>query len=257
MPSSQRGTAGSPPVFRLMFPAVTEVSDLLLPPAFEPVAVRTDPFAAALESVERDAGTGNFFWADLPSHFDVAVVWTPELPLARMWPARFAPMVAMAEALGALGPPNVRVTFSWPDGIAVNGAAVGGIRTAAPRDATPHAVPDWMVVGLVLRLNYANEETAPGQAPEQTALTEEGFDVLSKDLAESFARNLLYWFHQWTERGPDSVAGHWLTYLNAAGPSSCSLDLATGDLLCSGPDAVSVRRPLPPAGDPPGWSLDR
>ena len=236
---------------------MTEVSCLLLPPAFEPVATRTDAFAAALKTVDRDAGAGNFFWAASSSRFDVAVVWAPELPLCRMWPARSAIMLAIAEALGSLGPPNVPVAFWWPDRIAVNGATVGGIRTASPRGALPDAVPDWMVVGLALRMSYPRGTTAPGLSPEQTALTEEGFgDVTAKDLAESFARNLLYWIHQWTEVGPEPLAAHWLAHLDSAGMSGCSLDLSTGDLLYSGPEAKTVRRPLPATGEPPDWAPD-
>ena len=230
------------------------MSHLLLPPAFELEAVGSDAFAAAFEAMDRDAGAGNFFWADSSPFFDVAVVWQPDLPLSRTWPARCATMLAVAEALGVLGPPNIPVTFSWPDRIAVNGAAAGGIRTASPRGAVPDAVPQWLVVGVQLRLGYP-QGTVPGLSPERTALAEEGFgDVTAGDLAESFARNLLYWIHQWTEVGPEPGAAHWLAHLESVEASGCSLDLSTGDLLCSGPDAASLRRPLPPAGDPPSWS---
>ena len=234
------------------------MSHLLLPPAFDPVIVGSDAFQAALAAVKCDGGGGNFFWADKPSIFDVAVVWEPELALSRAWPARFTTMLAAAEALGALGPPNVPVSFSWPDGIVMNGALVGGIRTASPPGVRPDAVPDWMVVGLGLRLSYP-QETAPGLLPEQTALSEEGFgDVTGRDLAEAFARNLLYWIHQWTEVGHEPVARHWLTRLapEPPGPAECSLDPSSGDLLRSHPDATITRSPLPPAGAPPTWSLD-
>lgn len=234
------------------------MSHLLLPPAFDPTTVASGAFAAALEVVDRDGGAGNFFWADTASLFDVAVVWEPDIALARAWPARLTTMLAVAEALGALGPPNVPVTFSWPDRISVNGAVVGGIRSASPPGALPDAVPDWLVVGLALRLSYP-QETVPGHQPEQTALSEEGFgDMTGKDFAEAFARNLLYWIHQWTEAGPEPVAAHWLARLvpERGHSGRHSLDLATGDLLRSSPGAPSVRSPVPAAGEPPTWSVD-
>ncbi|WP_375262156.1 biotin/lipoate--protein ligase family protein [Palleronia sp.] len=232
------------------------MTELLLPPAFEPVFVRTDPFAAAVRDVEGELDQGNFFWSESSSLFDAALVLAPEFPVPRMWPARCATMLAVAEALGALGPPTVEVTFSWPDRIMVNGATVGGVRLALPRDAEPEAVPDWLVIGLTLRLRYP-AGTAPGLWPDQTALTEEGFeDATPRELAEAFGRSLLYWLHQWTEVGPERVATHWLAYLDPAGTTKSSLDLATGDLLRSALDGNAVRDPLPPAGDPPGWSLD-
>lgn len=240
-----------------VFLSVTDVTDLLLPPAFEPVVVRTDAFAAAVKAVEGDADQGNFFWVDSPSLFDAALVWAPEFALSRMWPARCVTMLAMAEALGSLGPPNIPVTFSWPDVITVNGATAGGVRVASPQDAGPETVPDWLVVGLTLRLSYPPGTTAPGLTPDQTALLEEGFgEVTANELAEAFARNILYWIHQWTEVGPRPVAAHWLAHLDPAGATKSSLDLSTGDLLRSGPDGGSLRHPLPPAGDAPGWSLD-
>ena len=232
------------------------MTDLLLPPAFEPVAVRTDAFAAAVKAVETETEQGNFFSADASSRFDVAVVFAPEYPLPGMWPARSVSMLAAAEALAALGPPNLQLSFLWPDAIAVNGATVGGVRGAVPQNIGADDVPEWMVVGLTLRLSYPREAAAPGLTPEHTALIEEGFgDVTGNDLAESYARNLLYWIHQWVEVGTERVAARWLSRFDCGDGARCTLDLSTGDLLRSGADAVTDRQPLPHAGAPPSWSL--
>jgi BirA family transcriptional regulator, biotin operon repressor / biotin---[acetyl-CoA-carboxylase] ligase len=229
------------------------VSPLLLPPTFEPVIVPGDAFGAAVEAAQRQADIGNFFWANTSSPFDVAIILEPDLPLSRAWPAPCAAMLAMAEALDAIGPPNLAVAFSWPDAVVVNDATVGGIRTAFPPAAALHGVPEWMVVGLSLRWSFPGN-IVPGLLPEQTALVEEGFDVTATELGEAFARSLMGWIDRWTEAGPEPVAARWLARL-APASAPCGLDPVSGALL--GPGSGSTRMRFPPsAGVRPTWSLN-
>ncbi|MGQ9370336.1 biotin/lipoate--protein ligase family protein [Azospirillum sp. ST 5-10] len=217
-------------------PAVARVAAPVLPPPFEPVGCEPgeDAFRRALAEAGAGAGAGRLVWGAGPDRLDVAVVLEPDTDLRGAVRAALAAQVAMAEALAALGPPHKPVSVRWPDGLAVDGAAVGRVRAgwppragadAAP-DRLPDWLPDWLVVGVTLRLRHDGGE--PGLEPERTALAEEGFgDLAAADLVEAFARHLLHGLHRWEEEGFAPLARHWLARRDGDG----ALDPATGDRL--------------------------
>lgn len=229
------------------------------PPAFDAVAVgRSDAFRSALEAAQGGAGAGTLVFAQHPDFFDVAVVFEPEMVLRQSWPAALVTMLAISNALGALGPDNIPVNFTWPDRVEVNGGLVGGVRVAAAPGTGEDAVPAWLVAGVTLRMRYPETVDAPGRQPDRTALHEEGFgEVGAGELLESFAHHLLYWVHQWVEVGPEAVAVHWLSHLapEAGGGARLGLDPATGDLLRQVSGTLE-REALARALAAPSWSLD-
>ena len=221
------------------------------PPAFEPRAAgRADALEAACRAAREGAEAGCLVWADeRPGLLDVAVVCEPEMALARAWPAALAAALALADALGALGPPNVPVTFGWPDRVAVNGALVGGVRAAAPEGAPPDAMPAWLVLGAGVRIRQPEGWGEPGLRPELTSLVEEGFEALEPAaLAEAFARHLLFWLDRWGA-APEEVARRWAAR-RAEGDGGGAFDPASGDLL-----GLGGRRTLAQALRSPGWTL--
>jgi len=120
-------------------------------------------------------------------------------------------MVAIGDSLGAMTPPQVGVSFSWPGHIRVNGGLAGEINAAAggKRDST--STPDWMVLRLWLRHRREDHEPEPGDVPEQTWLSEEGCEELTPtDIIESYSRHFLTWLNDWNEDGFRSAHASWL-----------------------------------------------
>lgn len=215
-----------------------------LPPAYRLVTLREagDAFAHAVRTAPQE-GAGAFV---LVRRFDVlefAVVLEPEEPLATARRAVFAGMVALADALSALAPPEKLVTLEWPATVRFDGGRLGGARLGWPDDCAEDAVPDWLVFGAMLLASpVASQET--GDHPEVTWLAEEGFDPAEHmALVESFARHLLLAFDQWAERGFEPVADSYLARLpKAPGDGRRGID-PTGELLVHRPGGLE-RRPL-------------
>jgi hypothetical protein len=115
--------------------------------------------------------------------------------------------VGFQNALGALAPPEVAVHLEWHGGLRVNGASCGRLRVAAGGTA-PDAEPGWLVVGLELPLIQITER--PGDAPDQTALYDEGCaEVDPVGLLEAWARHTLVWINRWEEGGTRALHAEW------------------------------------------------
>jgi len=184
-----------------------------LPPIYRLVQIPRGPaFPKALEEADAGAGPGTVVWSVRPDRLDCAIVLAPDEPLAVSLPVAYVALLGLGDALGALGPPNVPVTFGWPDRIEVNGAEVGGIRLAAAPVISPAAIPDWMVIGIAIRILGEPNDDSPGLHPHRTALHEEGFgEVEAMPLLESFSRHFLAWMNRWQEDGFDPVRNAWLS----------------------------------------------
>ncbi len=156
-------------------------------------------------------GAGDVVWSRSATRIDVAIVLEPDVSLETAVQMLPLSMVAIGDCLGALTPPQVGQTFSWPGTIRVNGALAGTMRAAAggPKDAS--SVPDWMVVGLWLRHLREESDPEPGEVPDQTWLSEEGCEDLTRsELIESYSRHFLTWLNNWNEDGFKSVHASWL-----------------------------------------------
>jgi hypothetical protein len=107
-----------------------------LPPPFRAVRLREagDAFAhARAHAAELGAGTLIFV-----GRFDViefAVVLEPDEALAFAWRAFYAGMVALADALAVVAPPEKPIAVTWPDAIRLGSGLVGGGRLAWPGGA--------------------------------------------------------------------------------------------------------------------------
>ena len=223
-----------------------------LPPVFRPIAGTGSAFPRILEAAQDGAGAGALAWSADEERLDVAVVFEPEQPLGAAWFAIYPLALAAADALAALGPPQVEVSLGWPDRLAVNGGTVGGLRLVAP-PGPDEAPPAWLAAGLALRLRYRGCFDAPGLLRDETALEEEGFEIPgSAPLIEAFARSLLFWTDRWLAAGEAPILRHWRSRATA-GPEGddVTLDPASGDRLL--PDGRRV--PLAEALVRPSWSL--
>ncbi|WP_235907641.1 biotin/lipoate--protein ligase family protein [Siccirubricoccus phaeus] len=218
-----------------------------LPSLFRPTALREggDAFARAQERAAQD-GAGALFWVSAYARAEAAVVLEPEMPLAAARLALHAAANALADAVAALGPPERAVALRWPGLLLVEGGECGCVRLAAPPGAAPAAVPDWLVVGMELRLAFP-ERHIPGDTPGQTSLFEEGFsDALdAAELTAAWARHLMAGLEEWQSRGPRRLIGTFLARLaDAPEGARRGIEPGTGALVVER-DGVRERWELP------------
>lgn len=174
----------------------------LLPPLLSgrEVAADADPMATAVRVASGGADPGVFVFAEAGDRLRFAVTLAPEVPLVRALQMVHALMIAVGDSIGALAPPEVAVEYRWPSTILVNGADAGRVRLAAS-GGDPAAAPDWLVVGLDLRLS-PDATVEPGDRPGETALYEEGSGTIPPSrLLESMSRHFLVWLRRWEEDG--------------------------------------------------------
>ena len=149
-----------------------------------------EPRVAAIEAALQGCDGGTIFWR-AGGVLEVALVLAPDVALGRAAQMLPLALVAMRDALGAIGPPELPVHLSWEGGFVVNGAEAGRGRIVAPKVA-PEAVPDWLVVHLTLR--FAPDGGAG------TALLEEGCgDIEPVALLESWSRHVLHRLSEWED----------------------------------------------------------
>lgn len=182
-------------------------------PAFPPlmsghaVDAGIDPFEKACAMAALGCDAGVLTYAPGVDQLSAALVMAPEVPLEQAMAMLPACGIGFQNALGALAPPEVAVHLEWDGGLRVNGASCGRLRVAAG-GADPAALPGWLVVGLELPLMMAS--AAPGEAPDRTALYEEGCaDVDPVELLEAWARHTLVWISRWEEDGTRGLHGEW------------------------------------------------
>lgn len=220
---------------------------LALPPAFTGRLVQgaCDAFTEALALVGRDGSdaAGTLILTERANVLDLAVVLAPDEPLGSARRAFLAAMTALADAVGAHGPPEMPLTFGWPDVLVFDGARLGGGRLGWPATCTGSSTPDWLVFSAMLILSKAGAGD-PGLTPGSTALDEEGFPAdIRYPLVESFARNLIRTFSLWAEDGFDGIAARYLAHLPTPSGVSVRID-REGDVILGESERWSLARLL-------------
>lgn len=180
---------------------------LIFPPAMAGEAVSGDPAEAAVLRAIQGVDAGLVVYRVAADRVGAALVFAPEVPLAKAMVMLPLCQVGFQNALGALAPPEVAVHLEWSGGVRVNGAGCGRFRAFASSDDA-EAVPDWLVVGWEMPLWPPSEET--GLTPDQTALYVEGCaDVDPGQLVEAWARHTLNWIARWEDEGAGPLHGEW------------------------------------------------
>lgn len=188
--------------------------DPTFPPLLTGHAVRGSESAfetACARAAGGELGAGDVVWSRNTALVDLAVILEPDVPQETAVQMLPLVMVALGDCIGALSPPQVGVTFTWPDIVRVNGAVAGAFRAAAggPREA--QSVAPWMVLGLTLRHMRGSKDPEPGLSPEITWLSEEGCGELTRtDIIESYSRHFLTWLNNWSEDGFKGVHESWV-----------------------------------------------
>ncbi|MFN0262996.1 biotin/lipoate--protein ligase family protein [Tepidamorphus sp. 3E244] len=192
-----------------------------------------DAFVRATEGAR--AGrleAGDFLWKRTRDAFDTAIVLEPDVPRARAAEFAFVAQVAFADSFGAISPPEVALTFGWPNALRLNGGRIGHLRLAISPEDDADGAPLWMVAGLSLVVRHERYDVEPGNMPDITTFEEEGCgDVDTIELISSFARHLLVWIHTWSE---DGFAAVHETYLFRADGHKEDTELESGGQSASG-----------------------
>jgi len=179
------------------------------------VAARVDPFDKALAEVLTDEVTpGLIHYAENEDTLRAAITLAPEQGLADAVGVIFAVQLGLTDALGALGPPEVALHFTWPGGLKVNGASCGGFRAAADT-MNPDAEPAWLIVGIDVPLAMQNQG---GLTPDQTTLFNEGcVELTTPGILESWSRHMLNWIHIYLSEGFAPLHEAWRGRCDAIG----------------------------------------
>lgn len=185
------------------------------PPLLTGFAVAGDPFVASCEAAAK-AEPGSVFYAPEDDAMRASILLAPEVPLRQAVGVAFAVALGMNDALGALAPPEVGVHLEWPDRIKVNGGRCGRLRVAAST-ADPAVEPDWLVVGVEMRI-LPRGQTEPGESVDQTCLYEEGCGEISAAmLVEAWARHMMNWLHIYLTDGFAPLHEEWRTKAHGLG----------------------------------------
>lgn len=211
-----------------------------------------DPLSMAMTGARRgDFSAGDLFWSMAETHARVAIVLEPECSLANA--LKMAPllMVAIGDALGAIGPPNLALMYRWPLTLLVNGGEVGEVFLRAPEGAALDDTPEFIVVGFTIAMSLPAEIfDAPGLARHTTALFEEGCGDLDRSqVIESVARHFLSWVDTWEHDGFAAAHPHFLGRMHRADKLTVQMGTEThegrmvgidedGGLLLDGPGGV-------------------
>ena len=183
----------------------------LLPPILTPIPVvkNVDVFAKAI-AVAGKSETGTVLYSENPEYVEVAIILSPEVPKIKCNQMLYIMMVASGDAIGALAPPEVAVTYAFPGFIFLNRGEAGLVKIEVAPSNDDQSIPDWMVVGLKLRLNNNIEINQNEINPDITSLADEGGGYVSRTRAiESLSRHFLAWISQWEDEGFKPVTEVW------------------------------------------------
>jgi biotin-(acetyl-CoA carboxylase) ligase len=212
--------------------APSETVTLSVPPGFDVVALHDggDSFGHACRHAGDD-GAGTLVWSRRVDLAEFALVLEPTEPLLQARKALFLAMNAIADAIAAHSPPERAVAFDWPDAIRFDGGLIGGARIGWPQGCREADIPDWLVLGGIIRLSFSGG-AEPGQAPDATALDEEGFEGQGPaTVIESFARFFLRQVDLWQSKGFAPIAADYLARLARVQPEARRGLDGNGDLL--------------------------
>ncbi|MDC1194824.1 biotin/lipoate--protein ligase family protein [Pseudomonadota bacterium] len=183
----------------------------LLPPILTPIPVvdGIDVFAKAI-AVAGKSETGTVLYSENPEYVEVAIILSPEVPKLKCNQMLYIMMVASGDAIGALAPPEVAVTYAFPGFIFLNRGEAGLVKVEVAPSNDDQSIPDWMVVGLKLRLNNNVEINENEINADITSLADEGGGYVSRTRAiESLSRHFLAWISQWEDEGFKPVNEVW------------------------------------------------
>lgn len=182
---------------------------------------------AETEAIHGTLSAGDLLWSTDQDRAECAIVLEPEISTEQALEMVPLAMVAIADSLGAISPPNLAITFSWPNIINANGARIGRVDIRFPRQAAANKIPDFAILAISLAIKWptisltephATDHKAslqqsrpePGDNLTRTVLHEEGCgDLDSTLIIESLSRHFLSWVDSWEQEGFKIIYENW------------------------------------------------
>lgn len=157
---------------------------------------------AAAGAAKKKYGAGDLLWLNDPDTLDYAIVLEPEVARAASLQMVFTQMVALGDAIGAIAPPEVAITYRWPGMVLANGATIGHVSAVLADEDTAEGYPAYLVIGTHLAIRPKVYSNDPGLTRDSTTLWDEGCGELDAMMVlDSTARHFLNWVHTWEEDG--------------------------------------------------------
>ena len=182
-----------------------------LPPLLkaEKVSKEIDVFQKAISSSKKSE-TGTVFYSEKNDIVDLAILLNPEVSQKKCNQMIYVITVAAGDAIGALAPPEVIVTHSFPGYIYLNKGEAGVVNFAIDKQKNDSDIPEWLILGFQLKLKQSTKIEEDHPDPDVTSLETEGAGFISRTrMIESVCRHFLAWLNQWEDEGFGPVIKMW------------------------------------------------
>lgn len=238
------------------------------PPLLSGHVVVFDESPLSLAAIQAHAGklsAGDLLWSDDRRRLRFAVVLEPDVPRARCGEIVYVAMVAFGDAAGSLIPPEVAITYQWPNVIEMNDGRIGTVELVVS-DEERGDIPEWLVLGIEIQLSPEHSDMNPGENYHHTTFWDEGCgEITQTQLLESTSRHLVNIIHTWSEEGFKPIHEQWLGRQSKTNPLAgdaklsglklVGIDESGNGLLSNGSETDSLavidlmsRPTLPPVG---------
>lgn len=170
---------------------------------------------------EGSFSAGDLIWSTATKRAECAIVLEPDIPRSQTLAMVPLAMVAVADSLGAIAPPNLAITFGWPNKIFANGALVGEIKMEFPahlnstQKSQTSSPPDFAILSMNIEIESEQsssiKQQEPGDNLTNTVLHEEGCGEIDRTkIIESWSRHFLTWLDSWEQEGFKAVQENWM-----------------------------------------------
>ena len=149
-------------------------------------------------------------WASPRGNLYLSLVLRPDCAPATAAQLSFLAAVALGEAVGAVAPPMVEVTFKWPNDVLFNSRKGAGILLESK--SAPGGGIDYVILGMGVNVQSHPEDAAA--AYPATSLRFEGCppQLTEVQLLEAFGRSFLSRANTWLEEGFEPIRKAWLAH---------------------------------------------
>ncbi|HUB48170.1 MAG TPA: biotin--[acetyl-CoA-carboxylase] ligase [Acetobacteraceae bacterium] len=179
------------------------------------------PHGTVVHADEQTAGRGRFSrrWISPPGNLYVSIVLRPELPAARNVELGFLAALAVADAVDALLPRQVRAALKWPNDVLVRDGKIAGILLEQAGEA--------LILGIGLNVLHAPS----GLSYRVSTIVGCGGLATVDGTREKLLDALGRWLAIWQTDGFAAVRAAWLA---RAHPPGSSLSVRLPDRFVTG-----------------------
>jgi len=151
-------------------------------------------------------------WTSPPGNLYFSLVLRPQAPAARVAQLGFVAALALADAIGGLGGPALRLACKWPNDVLCNGRKIAGILLES--ETSGGGAVDFAILGI--GVNLASSPTAT-EFPATSLAEERAGPIAPGLLLERFAHDFAAWSGRWQDEGFAPVRLAWLARASGLG----------------------------------------